>query len=114
MWKSLSVGRTKRTSRTWRITRARRLERPTSGGGSVPRSKIPLYDGFCQIGSAGQSLKLTIRKPFAHELGLRVGDTVMCRIVDGALIVRPVKQLIEDVSRAFELRDEDAVRAARL
>lgn len=71
----------------------------------------PLYDGFTKITGEGNSAKITIRKPFLEALGIRKGDTVLCRVVDGALIVRPVRHLLEDISRTFAERDHDAVTA---
>lgn len=79
----------------------------------MPKDTVPIYDGFTKITSEGNSAKVTIRRPFLDALGWRRGDVVLCRVVDGALVIRPVKELIQGVSDALVIRDELAVAAAK-
>lgn len=78
----------------------------------MPEKQTPLYDGFTKITGEGNSAKVTIRKPFMAALGLRLGDTVQVRLVDGALVIRSVQSMLDEINREFAPRDRAAVAAA--
>lgn len=75
------------------------------------KRSVPTYDGFTKITGEGNSAKVTIRRPYLQVLNWRKGDTVICRVVDDALVIRKVNQLLEQVSRQMEDRDREAARA---
>lgn len=72
--------------------------------------EAPLYDGIVKITQEGMhSAKITIRAPFMRELGWRKGDTMHMRVVDGALVVRKLDDIIEAGTLVLTPRDRDAV-----
>lgn len=80
----------------------------------MEKETYPVYDGLAKLHSSGRSVTLTIRRPFCRSLGFREGMTVLCRIVDGALVVRPFQTVVEEGMKALEERDAAAVEVTTL
>ncbi len=74
----------------------------------MPEPVRALYDGIQQISRNGNSCSIHIRRPFLDALDLRQGDVVRVRVVDGALVIRPLKQILNAGAAALEDRDRTA------
>jgi antitoxin component of MazEF toxin-antitoxin module len=79
----------------------------------VPRDRQPpLYNGIVQLGKEGNSVKLTVRRQFLDALGWNVGTVVRCSIVNGALVVRGIDEVIKAGEAAMKEMDEESVELA--